>query len=45
MQSFRYQNMTKDGVNILDKTLKIAPEKHFTRIQGVKETLKWMENN
>jgi nucleoside-diphosphate-sugar epimerase len=45
MQSFRYQNMTKDGVNILDKTLKIAPEKPFTRIQGVKETLKWMQNN
>ncbi|GGF81840.1 NAD-dependent epimerase/dehydratase family protein [Wenyingzhuangia marina] len=45
MQSFRYNNMTKDGKNDLKKTLKIAPNMPFTRIEGVKETLKWMQNN
>ena len=42
MQSFRYGNMTNDGVNDMTNTYKIAPEKPYTRIQGVRNTLKWI---
>lgn len=43
MTSFRYGNMTNDGVNDMSNTLKIAPNQPYTRIEGVKETLKWIK--
>lgn len=43
MQSFRFGNMTNDGVNDMTKTFKIAPEMPFTRLEGVKATLEWMK--
>ena len=42
MQSFRYENMTNDGMNDMTNTYKIAPEMPFTRLEGVKATLAWM---
>ena len=45
MQSFRYNNMTNDGVNDMSNTYKIAPEKLYTRIEGTKETIKWINEN
>lgn len=43
MQSFRYGNMTNDGVNDMTNTFEIAPEMPYTRLEGVKETLNWMK--
>ncbi len=44
IQSFRLKNMTNDGINDLTNTYLIAPKTIYTRLDGVKETLKWMEN-
>ncbi len=43
MQSFRYGNMTNDGINDMTNTYKVAPEIPYTRLEGVRETLAWME--
>ncbi len=43
MQSFRYGNMTNDGINDMTNTYKIAPDMPYTRLQGVKTTLEWMK--
>ena len=43
MQSFRYGNMTNDGINDMTNTYKIAPDMPYTRLQGVKITLEWMK--
>lgn len=43
MQSFRFGNMTNDGVNDMTKTFEIAPEMPFTRLEGVKTTLEWIK--
>jgi len=40
--SFRLSNMTTDNVLPLDNTFQIADNPPFTRLDGVKETLKWM---
>lgn len=42
MQSFRFHNMTNDGINDMTNTYKIAPEIPYTRLEGTKETLKWI---
>ena len=42
MQSFRYGNMTNDGVNNMENTLKIAPAFLYNRREGVRNTLDWM---
>jgi GlcNAc-P-P-Und epimerase len=44
MQSFRYNNMTKDGTNDLSSTYEVAPEIPFRRAEGVSETIKWIKN-
>lgn len=43
MQSFRFHNMTNDGVNDMTNTYKIAPEMPFTRLDGTKITIKWIK--
>lgn len=43
MQSFRFHNMTNDGVNDMTNTYKIAPEMPFTRLDGTKTTIKWIK--
>lgn len=42
MQSFRFGNMTNDGVNDMTNTYKIAPNKPYTRLQGTKATIGWI---
>ena len=42
MQSFRYGNMTNDGINDMTNTYKIAPEMPYSRLEGVRITLKWI---
>lgn len=43
MQSFRFGNMTNDGVNDMTNTYVIAPEVPYTRLEGVRETLEWIK--
>ena len=45
MQSFRFGNMTNDGINDMSNTYEIAPDMPYTRIEGTKATLKWLEGN
>lgn len=42
MQSFRYGNMTNDGVNDMANTYVIAPEMPYTRLEGTKATIEWL---
>ena len=44
MQSFRYGNMTNDGTNDMTNTYHFAPETKYTRLEGVRITLKWMKD-
>lgn len=43
MQSFRFGNMTNDGVNDMKSTYVIAPDMPYSRLVGVKETLEWVK--
>lgn len=43
MQSFRYENMTNDGINDMSNTYKIAPEVPYTRLVGTKKTIEWIK--
>ena len=43
MQSFRFGNMTNDGVNDMTNTYKYAPEMPYTRIEGTKATIVWIK--
>lgn len=43
MQSFRFENMTNDGINNMDNTYKIAPEVPYTRLEGTKITINWIK--
>ncbi len=45
MQSFRFKNMTNDGINDMTNTFKIAPHIPYSRFDGVRETLAWMKSN
>ncbi len=42
MTSFRLHNMTTDNVMDLSNTKKTAPNLPYTRIQGIKNTLQWI---
>jgi len=44
MTSFRLKNMTTNNIIDLKNTYAIAANPPFSRIEGIKETLKWMEN-
>jgi nucleoside-diphosphate-sugar epimerase len=43
MQSFRFANMTNDGINDMANTYVIAPENPFSRLEGTKATIAWMK--
>ena len=43
MQSFRFGNMTNDGINDMNNTYMIAPELPFTRLEGTKATIVWIK--
>ncbi|MBQ9134741.1 MAG: NAD(P)-dependent oxidoreductase [Lachnospiraceae bacterium] len=43
MQSFRFGNMTNDGVNDMSNTYKIAPDMPYTRLEGTRETIEWIK--
>lgn len=43
MTSFRLNNMTRNNIINLNNTHQIAPYPPFTRLEGIKETLKWMK--
>lgn len=43
MQSFRFGNMTNDGINDMTNTYKIAPDMPFTRLEGTKATIAWIK--
>lgn len=43
MQSFRFENMTNDGINDMANTYKIAPDMPYTRIEGTKATIEWIK--
>ncbi len=43
MTSFRLKNMTTDNIINLKNTQLLAPNPPYTRIEGVRETLRWME--
>lgn len=45
MQSFRFGNMTNDGVNDMSNTYEIAPEIPYTRLEGTKLTLDWIRES
>ena len=44
MQSFRYNNMTNDGINDMTNTYKIAPKTIYTRKEGILKTIEWMKS-
>lgn len=44
MTSFRLKNMTTDNIIDLSATYSIAPNLPYSRIEGVKETLKWLNS-
>ena len=43
MTSFRLKNMTTDNIINLSNTMAIAPNPPYSRIEGVRKTLKWMK--
>lgn len=45
MTSFRLNNMTTDNIIDLTNTSNIAPNLPCTRIEGIRKTLKWINNN
>jgi nucleoside-diphosphate-sugar epimerase len=42
MNSFRFSNMTTDNVLPLEETQKIAPLTKYSRVEGNRTTIKWM---
>lgn len=45
MQSFRFGNMTNDGVNDMANTYVYAPKNPYTRIEGTKATIAWIKKH
>lgn len=43
MQSFRFGNMTNDGINDMRNTYKIAPKTPYTRLEGTRTTIEWIK--
>lgn len=44
MQSFRFGNMTNDGINDMENTYKITSKNPYSRLEGTKITIKWIED-
>lgn len=45
MTSFRLKNMTTDNIINLSRTIQKAPNPPYSRIEGIKQTLAWLNNN
>lgn len=45
MQSFRFGNMTNDGVNDMTNTYVIAPQQPYSRLEGTRITIDWIRKN
>ena len=45
MTTFRFRNMTTDNIIGLSKTINIATESPYTRIQGIIRTIEWINRN
>jgi nucleoside-diphosphate-sugar epimerase len=45
MTSFRLHNMTIDNIVDLSNIRKVAPELPFSRIEGIRKTLEWLNTN
>ena len=45
INSFRYYNMTTDSIKPMDRTKQVAPQEKFTRKEGNKHTIAWMQNH
>lgn len=45
LTSFRIKNMTTDNIMDLSQTYEIAPKPPYNRTDGIRATLKWMENH
>ena len=45
MTTFRFRNMTTNNIIDLSKTINIAPDLPYTRIQGIEKTLEWINSN
>lgn len=43
MTTFRFKNMTTNGIKPLEETKKIAPDLKFNRSEGNKRTIIWLE--
>lgn len=43
MQSFRFRNMTNDGINDMSNTYQIAPQMPYSRIEGTRTTVAWIK--
>jgi len=44
MTSFRLKNMTTDNIVNLENTFRIAPNPPFSRVEGVKKTIEWINS-
>lgn len=44
LTSQRLRNLSRDTVVYLEKTKAIAPDLPYTRLDGIKKTIEWMEN-
>ena len=45
MQSFRFGNMTNDGINDMTNTYTIAPQQPYSRLEGTRITIDWIRKN
>lgn len=45
MQSFRYRNMTNDGINDMENTYVIAPDMPYSRLEGTRITIDWIKKH
>jgi nucleoside-diphosphate-sugar epimerase len=45
MTSFRLHNMTIDNIVDLSNIMQVAPELPFSRIEGIRSTLEWLNKN
>lgn len=45
MSTFRFKNMTADAIKPVENTKHIAPNLRYSRIDGIRETIKWMKQH
>jgi nucleoside-diphosphate-sugar epimerase len=45
MTTFRFKNMTTDNIVDLANTMQFAPDLPYSRIEGIRKTLEWLDKN